>query len=156
MTTGFDQVLAALDNEPEQTPAETTATEKPAPKKRGRPKKVSAEPTRVAAEEAPVAVEGEAEPVEAAPGAAVATKPPAKPRIAPKAFIPRATTPKQRGKRADEDFVQVNGFLRKGYHASLHYYAKEDDIPISELIGRLLQEYVDSRGGVLGARSKRR
>jgi hypothetical protein len=56
----------------------------------------------------------------------------------------------QRGKRASSNHVQVNGFIRKEYRSSLHYYAQEAKIGISDLIGRLLEEYVDKRGGIIG------
>lgn len=102
MTTGFDQVLAGLDD----TPVETAIEAKPKRK-----------------------------------------------RSSPRAA--KAQVSEQRGKRADEEFVQVNGFIRKGYRASLHYYAKEEGVAISELIGRLLEEYVEKRGGILGKPRRR-
>jgi len=77
-------------------------------------------------------------------------------RVAANVASKVATVSKQRGKRASSDYVQVNGFIRKEYRSSLHFYAQEEEVGISELIGRLLEEYVDKRGGIIGGKSRSR
>jgi len=76
-------------------------------------------------------------------------------RSVAKAAQKAEATSEQRGKRASSEYVQVNGFLRKEYRSSLHFYAQEDGVAISDLIGRLLEEYVEKRGGIIGEPRRR-
>lgn len=62
----------------------------------------------------------------------------------------------QRGKRADPNYVQVNGSIPKELHASLFFYLKQEGRSLSDVIEERLKEYVEERGGIIAPKRKSR
>lgn len=74
---------------------------------------------------------------------------------APRARRPKGTS-QQFGRRADEDYVQVNASIRKELKPSLFFYLKQDGTSLSEKIEEFLEAYVAERGGIIGGTRRRK
>lgn len=58
-------------------------------------------------------------------------------------------TSRQRGKRNDPDYTQVNAFVRKDLKPSLFFYLKSEGRTLTDLLEEAVEAYVEEQGGVL-------